>query len=54
MKTPVIVLITLWIIALMSASYNHGKPKKGNNNVISTIVALIIEASILYWAGLFD
>lgn len=54
MKTPIIILICLWFVGLLLISNKHGKPKEGKHNVFTQIVAVLIEASLLYWAGLFD
>jgi hypothetical protein len=54
MKTPVIILIVLWLIGLLIEAYLHGKQNKTKHNVFNKIIANIINIVLLYWAGLFD
>ena len=53
MRAPQITLIVLYCISLGINLSEHGKPKQGKNNVFTSIVALIIQISILTWGGFF-
>ena len=44
-----ITLIAFSLIGLGMAIENHGKPKKGNENFWITLLAQIIEWSLLYF-----
>ena len=54
MKTPIIILIALWIISLLLNAYMHGKEKTGKHNFFIKLVSLTIGISLLAWAGLFN
>jgi len=49
-----ILIICLWIIELMAASYMHGKPKTGNYSVFTSAFSIWILYTILYYGGFFD
>lgn len=51
---PQIILISMWSLNLLLTSYQHGKPKTGTHNIFTTIIATIIEGSILYFGGFFN
>ena len=52
--TAIIILIVLSILSLLIAANQHGKEKKGNHNFWSTVISVILQWALLYWAGLFD
>ncbi len=55
MKTPIIILFSLWLIALLLASYKHGQTKiDQKHNVFSTMIDIAIHIWLLWWAGLFN
>lgn len=50
---PQLVFITLYLFGLFCAVSEHGKPKSGFNNAWITLLAIIINFSILIWGGFF-
>ncbi len=50
---PQLILIALWTISLIRSVIQHGKPKKGNESVWTTVIALAIVLPLLYWGGWF-
>jgi len=54
MKTPIIILIILWSIGLLLQARLHGRERSGKHSFWTTLIATIINVSLLYWAGLFD
>jgi hypothetical protein len=54
MKTPVIILIVIWIISLLLNAHLHGKEQTGKHNFFIRLVSLSITISLLAWAGLFN
>ena len=51
MGVPQIIMICLWTLALGIDLETHGKPKTGNDNAMTTILGIIINATILYYGG---
>ena len=47
-------LFTLWAASLLLNSNLHGKIKTGNYNFWTSLIALSIEITLLYYAGLFN
>lgn len=54
MNVPQLVLLCLWFFSLGFALHDHGKPKKGTENVVSLVVSLAIHAAILWWGGFWS
>lgn len=54
MNAPQITLLCLWAIGLGSALQKHGQPKKGEEDVITSIIGTLITAAILYWGGFWE
>ena len=42
------------MLALGIQMAKHGEPHKDNYNAWSTLIAVIIEVSILWWGGFWD
>lgn len=53
MTVPEIILIELTIVGLLIAANQHGKQKEGNHSFWVTFISVLIQLSLLYWAGLF-
>jgi hypothetical protein len=53
MKTPVIILLTLWSISLLITAHLHGKPKENEHNFFRMFVAVCLELWLVWWAGVF-
>ena len=53
MNTATIILIILWSIGLLVSANRHGKPRT-NHDFFVTLIAEIINISLLWWAGLFE
>lgn len=51
---PQLIYLTLALIGLMIASYQHGKPKEGDHDVTVTIVSTLLLAILLYFGGFFN
>lgn len=52
MGTPQIIMIVLMTIVVVIASLKHGEPK-GFYSIWATLVAVALEAGLLYWGGFF-
>ena len=52
MGLPQWIWIGLQGVGLLIAAYEHGKTRK-NTNFWSTLIAVTIANSILYWGGFF-
>lgn len=48
-----IIIIVIHLLALGIELADHGKPKEGNHNFITTLIANIVMLFLLYKAGLF-
>lgn len=51
---PQILIIALFLISLLIAANQHGKPKKGNHDFWASLIAVIINFALLYWGGFFN
>lgn len=49
-----IVIVVFYAMGLGIGIAEHGKEKKGKNNVIYVIISLIINLTILYKGGFFN
>lgn len=49
-----IIVLSLMFISLMLSSYQHGKPKVGNHNVLISILNVVLHLCLLYAGGFFD
>jgi hypothetical protein len=47
-------LFILWAVSLLLNANLHGKIKTGNYNFWTSLIALSIEITLLYYAGLFN
>lgn len=54
MGIPQIIIIALYAMSLGIAWSKHGSPKSGTENAWTSVIALIINMSILYWGGFFN
>lgn len=54
MGIPQIIYIILLAMNLGVALAKHGQPKNTNYNFVAQLIAVIIEAGVLYWGGFFS
>jgi hypothetical protein len=54
MNYGIVVLFMLWSLGLGMAIAKHGQPRRENYNAWITLLAILIEVGILWWAGLFN
>ena len=50
---PQIIVIVIWVLSLMLASYMHGKPQTGTHNVLNTIISIALTFGLLWSGGFF-
>lgn len=54
MNIPQLILFTLWATNLLIMANLHGKEKAGKHNFWTSLIAVSINAIILYNGGFFD
>lgn len=52
MKTPAIIILCIWALGLLSSAHDHGKPRNPTSFWV-TLIAVVIEFTLLYWGGFF-
>lgn len=50
----IVLLMALFLISLLLNANQHGKPKEGKNNFWTSFITIIIEMTLIYFAGLFN
>ena len=45
-----IILYGFGVVGLLLASNMHGKPKIGNNNFWVTLISIILQFTLIWWA----
>lgn len=51
---PQIITIILALIGLLVSANQHNKPKEGNESFWRTLIAFIIQFTLLYFGGFYD
>jgi len=51
---PQIIYIIIAITGLCLVAYRHGKPREENWNFWVELIAILIQAGIMFWGGFFD
>jgi hypothetical protein len=53
MKTPQLTFLILILVGLLIAANQHGKERKPTD-FWTTLIATLLQLTILYWGGFFD
>lgn len=53
MKTPQVITIVLYALAVGIELAQHGKPREGKHNVIVAAIGAALQIAILWWGGFF-
>jgi hypothetical protein len=51
---PQIALIGLQCISLGMVTMKHGKPQRANHNIVTSLIAVAIVNTLLYFGGFFN
>jgi len=51
LHAPAILMLALFLVALVFSVERHGKEKSGTESAWITLIALVIQALILWWGG---
>lgn len=54
MNAPQLILLTLFAASILLAANQHGKKREGTHNFWVSLIALIIQLSLMYWGGFFS
>jgi hypothetical protein len=50
---PQIIFLCLIAMGITYTAIKHGKPREGNHNIWTYLVAILVELLLLWWGGFF-